>query len=44
MLRPKQDQSRLLLWAQSLITAVEEALRCNWGDQSLVIKTKLLLL
>ena len=35
MLRPKEDQSRLLLCAHSLITAAEEALRCNWGDQSL---------
>jgi len=26
------------LCAHSLITTVEEALRCNWGDQSLVKK------
>jgi len=29
-------QSRLHLCAHSLITTVEEALKCNWGDQSIV--------
>jgi len=36
------DQSRLRMCAHSLITTVE-ALRCNYGDQSLVITMHLFL-